>query len=293
MPVASYGRRVADYIDNATEQWIGFTFPPVRRTIAEANWETDSPGAYCQRCGDSVAAGEATEAGCATCRAGGELSGGIADGVIRLGPFVESLQLWIHAIKYARWSEMGEELGFRLAQSVRSSDRIDVNRCIVVPMPMPWLRRMYRGIDHSDVVAGALARELRVPKVRILARGNSAPQVSLPASVRKRSGSHGLRVRNRWLWDGWRQIITDARKRQKSKRNKPLRGIHIVLVDDVRTTGATLKAAARLLNRLGPEKIVCAVVAVSDSKARVTRRQQTRAEAPASETRSPVSIAKA
>jgi RNA polymerase sigma-70 factor (ECF subfamily) len=39
--------------------------------------------------------------------------------------------------------------------------------------------------------------------------------------------------------------------------------VDLVLVDDIRTTGASLKAAVRLLRSLEPRTVVCAVVASS------------------------------
>jgi predicted amidophosphoribosyltransferase len=53
-----------------------------------------------------------------------------------------------------------------------------------------------------------------------------------------------------------------------------LRDVDLVLVDDIRTTGASLKAAVRLLRSLEPRTVVCAVVAVSDAKARRARAAQ-------------------
>lgn len=308
MNFAATRRRLVDYFDGVAATWIGYAFPPPCRAIEQANWKADEISAYCTRCGDSVAVGEATDTGCATCREGAELDGGIANGVIRLGIFTDDLRDWIHAIKFGRWTEMGDELGRRLGEAVKAANVVEANRAIVVPMPMPWQRRMFRSVDHSRVIARAVARQLRAPLVNILARGNYTPQVSLPPSIRKRSGSHGLRVRSRWLWDNWIHLlkegwIKDGRMRdaqikdasiknartEEGRRNnssrrsrvKALEGVQIVLVDDVRTTGATLKAAARLLRTLKPDKIVCAVVAVSDSRARRERKEQAHVEFPA------------
>jgi predicted phosphoribosyltransferase len=47
--------------------------------------------------------------------------------------------------------------------------------------------------------------------------------------------------------------------------------VDLVLVDDIRTTGASLKAAVRLLRSLKPRSVVCAVLAVSDAQARRAR----------------------
>lgn len=250
-------RRIGDYVDAVTERWIGWTFPPVQRAMDDAQWIPDERSVYCRRCGDSVGPGEATELGCATCRQGAELSGGIADGVVRLGPHVDALRDWIVKIKYQHWAEMGDCLGRCLAEQVRSANVIDVDRAVVVPMPMPWQRRIYRGIDHTKVMATGAAAELGAPVLSILAKANRPPQVTLPPSERRRSGGRGLSIRRRL--GGW-----------------PLNDLHVLLVDDVRTTAATLKGAAKLLTSLNPERIICGVLAVSDSKARRDRSQQTK-----------------
>jgi ComF family protein len=246
---------MTDALDSITERWIGWTFPPVMRAIDDADWKPDSRDAYCFRCGDSVGPGETTSDGCGSCREGAEFEGGIGDGVIRLGPYSEELRDWILKIKYQKWTEMAECVGGLLAQAIRSASVVDLNRTIIVPMPMPWQRRIFRGTDHSRVIAHAMARKLHSPVLAMLAKSLQAPQVTLPPSERRRAGGRGLRVRRRL--GGWN-----------------LQGVHVIVVDDVRTTGATMKAAVRMLRTLKPDRIVCAVVAVSDSKARRDRKRR-------------------
>ena len=131
-------------------------------------------------------------------------------------------------------------------------DGLTPARAAIVPMPMPWQRRLYRGIDHAQVIAAGVAAPLRCPVIRPLARANGPPQVSKPPFDRKRTGGRGLRLRRRI--GGW-----------------DLAGLEILLVDDVRTTGASIRAAVRILRRLRPKQIVVAVLAVSDAAARRQR----------------------
>jgi predicted amidophosphoribosyltransferase len=56
-----------------------------------------------------------------------------------------------------------------------------------------------------------------------------------------------------------------------------LQDAHLLLIDDVRTTGATLKSAVRLLRTLKPDRVVCGVLAVSDAKSRAVRSKPPRA----------------
>jgi predicted amidophosphoribosyltransferase len=122
-------------------------------------------------------------------------------------------------------------------------------------MPMPWLRRFYRGIDHASAITHGVARVLDAPVVKVLSRANGPTQVSLTPSERQRAGARRMFIRRRF--GGW-----------------SLRDVDLVLVDDIRTTGASLKAAVRLLRSLEPRTVVCAVVAVSDAKARRARAAQ-------------------
>lgn len=244
--------RVAVYLDTAADHWLGCPLPPAEQVIADAGWEPDEPAAYCGRCGDSVGPGEAGPSGCGSCRD----KPAIADAVVRLGPYSGELRRWVLAIKYhQRWAEMAEALGQRLGEAIAASGVVDPRRAVVVPMPMPWQRRLYRGIDHARLIASAVARRLDAPQAGVLAKALGPPQVSRSPSLRARAGARGLSIRRRL--GGW-----------------DLAGLHVVIADDVRTTGASIRAAARLLRRLKPQRVVAAILAVSDAAARRDRLAQ-------------------
>lgn len=170
--------------------------------------------------------------------------------MVRLGTYTDQLRRWVLQVKYhQRWAEMGLAMGNWLGQALQEGGLVPPGQTLIVPMPMPWQRRMYRGIDHARTIASGVAQCVNAPLVPILSRSNGPPQVLLSATERQRSGTRGLRLR--------RQV-----------NGISLKGLNLVLVDDVRTTGASLNGAARLLKTLRPQAIIAAVVAVSDSRAR-------------------------
>ena len=126
---------------------------------------------------------------------------------------------------------------------------VDPSRTVVVPMPMPWQRRLSRGIDHARVLATAVARRLDAPVHPVLVKPNGPPQMSLSRSGRARRGAAGMKVR-------------------RGDRRRSWQGLHVVVVDDVRTTGATMRGAIRLLRRGGPLRVIAAVLAVADHPGR-------------------------
>ena len=107
----------------------------------------------------------------------------------------------------------------------------------VIPVPLhPW-RRVHRGFNQST----DLARELGRPVVHALWRARStAAQAGLTAAARRRN------VR--------RAFVLSPLLRPRSRRAF-IEGKVVVLVDDVRTTGATLNACAEVLKRAGAREV--------------------------------------
>ena len=241
--------RLGAAADELAEVWLGYAVPPAERALDAAGFAPDDPDHYCGRCGGSMGRGEARDGGCASCRA----RPAVADRVVRLGPYAEPLRWWILQIKYHHWSEMGLALGRALGRAVRETEDPDPGLALVVPMPMPFARRLYRGIDHARVIAEGVARELSAPLLPLLRRSNGPPQITLGATDRRRTAGRGMR-----LGPHSGRLRTGGR--------------WLIIVDDVCTTGGSLRAARRRLRPLEPQRTVAAVVAVADDPRR--RRSQ-------------------
>jgi len=236
-------------LEELVRTWIGWSLPPAERAIAESGWQPDGSAGWCPRCGGSVGEGEVNvevAKGCASCRNGPA----VADVVVRLGAYRPPLSQWVVATKYQRWSEMAESLGTRLAEAARRAGAPRPGRpTIIVPIPMPLARRIYRGIDHARELADAAGRSLKVDVHPVLAKGDGHPQTGMTRTDRSRSRGEWMRVRRRI--GGW-----------------PLAGMDVILIDDVRTTGTTLRTAGRLMKVQGAAWVMSAVAAVTDDPAR-------------------------
>lgn len=206
-----------------------------------AGWCADQPSAYCHRCGRTAGPGEVTVEGCSQC---------VRlrlpwDRVVRLGPYRPPLETWIIEMKFAsRWT-WAPWLGRLLSQAAQpiSQGRENVAVC---PVPMHWLRRWRRGYNQSHLIASALADATGWKLAPVLRRRKyTRPQTRLPHSQRIEN------VRNSFAIG-----------------NVDLTGWTVWLVDDVKTTGATARACARLLRDAGANPVHLAVLAVAGGEER-------------------------
>jgi predicted amidophosphoribosyltransferase len=112
---------------------------------------------------------------------------------------------------------------------------------------MPWLRAQARGIDHAAVLAGAAARATGTRVVRALRQRLAGTQVDRAGRASRVAPGESV-----------------ARLIPRCRARRSLSGRHAVLVDDVRTTGATLAESACALRFLGAARVDAAVVSVAE-----------------------------
>lgn len=224
----------------------GSAMPPAAAWIAASGWRPDHDDGYCGRCGVSLLPFEDLRRGCGACRRGP----GVVDGVVRLGRYARPLSQWVPAIKSRAWRSMGVECGRLLGEAVSRAvydARLEAPE-LVVPMPVHWLRRSLRGIDHAGTIAAEVARVLAVPM---------RPALRIPLRWRQ-SGA----PRRERLGNGSRLALRPSAR---------LEGMRVLLVDDVLTTGATMREAGKLLQAHGARSVTAVVCAVADPPTRQVR----------------------
>lgn len=138
----------------------------------------------------------------------------------------------VHAFKYSGWSGVAAGMAERMARLSWPSD-VTAERSMVVPTPLAPTRERERGFNQSALLGRALASRWKVPFVSdcVVRARTTATQTRLTPEERRGNVSGAFRA------------AQNARER--------LSGAHVVLVDDVITTGATLSECATTLFESG------------------------------------------
>ena len=151
-------------------------------------------------------------------------------------PLVKEL---IYALKYKGQYRLGKLLGVELAKVLVNkgmSTKIDA----IVPVPIHKSKRRKRGYNQSFYIAKGVAEVLKVPLREIViktTRGNTQT--------------------NKKRYDRWLNV-NDSFDLVESSIDK---NDHILIVDDVITTGATMESCAQAIFKMGIKKISVACLA--------------------------------
>lgn len=132
----------------------------------------------------------------------------------------------IHEFKYAGSWRIARECGRWLGEALAEGGLFyDVD--IVVPVPLHRRKRLRRGYNQADYIAEGVAAALSRPR----SAGNLIRHTNNPSQARKR---------RRERWENVEGIFTVLRPEE-------FEGKHILLVDDVITSGATISSCAQAI----------------------------------------------
>lgn len=167
------------------------------------------------------------------------------DGVVPLWVYRERVRDAVVAAKFAHRSPLGDALGRRLGGRVKESLTGDLPQ-LVTFVPSHLSRQIGRGGIGTQVIAQSVARELGIPCRSLLkATRRIAKQAWLDDRARREN------VRGAFT----------QKKGYALARPPEIANQHILLVDDVLTTGATANEVARVLSDANARGVTLAVVA--------------------------------
>lgn len=158
----------------------------------------------------------------------------------RKGAKVQNL---IHNLKYNDKVEVGLLLGEML------SDRLKVSPLykgidLITPVPLHWKKLQKRGYNQSTSIAQGISEKMEVPVSETILKRNTATESQTKKTRYNR-------------YENMKAVfeLTDI---------KSITGKHILLIDDVVTTGATLEACANVLLENGATQVSIAALAFAE-----------------------------
>jgi ComF family protein len=141
---------------------------------------------------------------------------------------VEPASAIVHALKYAGWMRVADGMGERMSRLAWPRDVLE-ERAAVVPIPLAPARLRERGYNQSELLAHAVASRWRIPVLAGAVARSRATRSQTELTPEQRVGNVA----------GSFQLVERERDR--------IGGSHIMLLDDVVTTAATLNECARVL----------------------------------------------
>jgi competence protein ComFC len=148
-------------------------------------------------------------------------------------PFLmrDSIRRAVLRLKYNNLRALAPTLGALLADFVKE---MNIQADVVVPVPLHRKRLAERGYNQAGLLAKELAKVTSLRTLNALERVRSSP----PQARALTSDQRRVNVHNAFVLGG-----------------ESVRGLRVLLLDDVCTTGATLGAAAQVLTEAGAASV--------------------------------------
>jgi ComF family protein len=191
---------------------------------------------YCRRCGRDVSPYAIYGDSCPNCSD----EDVHFDGIARAGIYADTLREMIIAFKNGK-TELDSVMVWLANTSLQTSAFFsDID--FFVPVPLHWRKRFIRGYNQSFLLARGLkhpSAKTSTELVRIRYTKQQPTMLTLAARQKNVAGAFAVRL------------------------NHPFEGKNICLVDDIKTTGATLNECAKTLKEAGASKVFALVLAVA------------------------------
>lgn len=147
----------------------------------------------------------------------------------------------LHHLKYRRCKEIGEVMGRYFAKELISTDFFE-GIDLIIPVPLHPKRMKARGYNQSEWIAKGISRITLIP---------------LDTKSLKRNANNQTQTR-RSVFDRWKNVENIF----ELTNYQDLEGKHILLIDDVLTTGATLVSCAMTIKNRPNTKVSILTLAV-------------------------------
>src|SRR5881227_674225 len=191
---------------------------------------------FCQQCSEPFEGAIATAFTCANC-AHRTIYFDAAVAAYRGRGIVREV---IHQFKYSRQIHLRHLVARWLGAALEDERLRDCNFDLIVPVPLHPTRERERGFNQASLLSELLSAQTSIRSQRVLERVRyTTTQTALDRSERMENLHNAFRLR----------------------KNADVRGLRVLLIDDVLTTGSTLNECARVLKRAGALSVYGATAA--------------------------------
>jgi ComF family protein len=147
----------------------------------------------------------------------------------------------IHHLKYRGKTKLAEFFGIGMA-GVLKNDYYLKGSDILIPVPLYWWKRLRRTYNQAELLAEVIKKETSIPVVNCLVRvKNTKTQTRLDNIKRQENVKNAFRL----------------------KRGYDINNKKVIIIDDVMTTGSTIKECARVLKEAGAGEVYSLVAAIT------------------------------
>jgi ComF family protein len=155
------------------------------------------------------------------------------------------IQRLLHAIKYQNQKTLAEFLGKQYAKDL-ISDNVFADVDVIIPIPLHKNKLKTRGFNQSEYFAKGISEKMNIA-------------IDTTTLIRKTETSTQTKKRKYQRWENVEGIfeLTNA----NALKNK-----HVLIIDDVITTGATIEAAWQCVKEVEGIKISVAAIAFASKK---------------------------
>lgn len=154
-----------------------------------------------------------------------------------------AVQHLLHELKYRKRQEVGEYIGKMFGKKLKEENSIVQNIDLIIPVPLHWKKLKTRGYNQCDPFAQGLAETMNIPW-------------SSTALIRNNENISQTKKKRFDRWGNVAEIFSVSDEEQ-------LKGKHILLVDDVVTTGATAEACLQTVLKTPDCKVSFAAIAAA------------------------------